>query len=159
RAVTPDAARRRADLRALARGVGAGLVAQGEGDLGARMARALAVQGRRGPALVVGTDVPELAPRHVAAALAGLRRARTVFGPAEDGGYWLVGVRGGAQGSLPPGALEHVRWSGPHALADSRASLPPGWPVLVLTERLADLDEGNDWTRFSARGGRIGVVG
>jgi glycosyltransferase A (GT-A) superfamily protein (DUF2064 family) len=94
---------------------------QGPGDLGARMAR-LFRSLPPGPALIVGGDIPGVTPAHVARAFATLGRQDAVFGPAEDGGYWLIGFRRTA--SLPAGALAGVRWSTAQALSDSIATLP-----------------------------------
>jgi rSAM/selenodomain-associated transferase 1 len=85
---------------------------QGRGNLGERMARAL---GQARNAVLVGCDIPGLGPADVAAAFRVLRRADAVFGPAEDGGYWLVGL--GRR--RPERPFANVRWSGPHALADT----------------------------------------
>ena len=65
---------------------------QGAGDLGRRMARVFATL-PPGPAVIVGSDIPALTPAHIAAAFGALGRAEAVFGPATDGGYWLVGLR------------------------------------------------------------------
>ena len=60
-------------------------LAQGGGDLGARMARPF-VSLPPGPVVLVGCDIPALKGRHVAAAFAALGRHQAVFGPARDGG-------------------------------------------------------------------------
>ena len=54
----------------------------------------------------------------IAEAFALLGRHDLVFGPAADGGFWLVGCR-----HRPPDFGE-VRWSSPHALEDTLANLP-----------------------------------
>lgn len=110
-------------------------VPQGSGDLGHRMARAL----RRfphAPALIVGSDVPDLSADHIARAFAALGRAEFVFGPATDGGFWLVGAR--APGRLPD-LFHGVRWSSPHALDDTLARL--GRRRVALLETLDDVDD------------------
>lgn len=94
---------------------------QGQGDLGARMARMLR-RAAPGPACVIGADIPGITRPEIARAFAALGDHDAVFGPAPDGGYWLVGLRHPAR--QPPGIFANVRWSGPHALADSIASLP-----------------------------------
>jgi uncharacterized protein len=66
---------------------------QGAGDLGARMERPLRVL-PPGPVLIVGSDIPGIGPAHVAGAFRMLETRDFVFGPAPDGGYWLVGARG-----------------------------------------------------------------
>ena len=68
---------------------------------------------------------------------------QAVFGPATDGGFWLVGVRNGA--SVPAGLFEGARWSGPQALADSLATL--GGRSVGFADRLADVDEAADLPR------------
>ena len=123
------------------------LIRQGDGDLGRRMARVF----KRlppGPALVVGSDVPELQPHHVAAALRALGRHDAVFGPATDGGYWLVGFRRSPR--LPQGLFENVRWSSADALADTLASLPRAMTVALLPV-LDDVDDAASYRRWLSR--------
>ena len=92
-------------------------VPQGRGDLGARMRR-LMIAALPGPVAVIGGDVPGITAGGIRDAFAMLGRCEAVFGPAEDGGYWLVGLarRGGR---VPPGLFAGVRWSTADALADS----------------------------------------
>ena len=87
-AVTPDQA-------ALGGGFGAPpcrMIAQGPGNLGARMGRVLRDL-PPGPVVIVGSDIPALDAAHVARAFALLGGHDWVFGPATDGGYWLIGAR------------------------------------------------------------------
>ena len=119
---------------------------QGDGDLGRRMARAMA-RFAGAPVAIVGSDIPALASHHVADAFAALRGNEAVFGPASDGGYWLVGLRDGADvGDLFVG----VRWSTEHALADTLANAK-GRRVRLL-EELDDVDDAVDLARIRARG-------
>ncbi|WP_420398404.1 TIGR04282 family arsenosugar biosynthesis glycosyltransferase [Nioella sp.] len=114
-------------------------IPQGTGDLGARMARLLALPG---PVLVIGSDIPGITRTHLARALHALSTADAVFGPAPDGGYWLIGQ--GAR-PAPRGSLHDVRWSGPHALKDSMETLKGRRVALVDT--LADVDGADDLSR------------
>jgi rSAM/selenodomain-associated transferase 1 len=128
-ALTPDrAARRRA-----------GAMPQGQGDLGARMRRALAAC-QPGPTVLVGSDIPELTAAHIAEAFVRLGRHDVVFGPANDGGFWLVGCR-----HRPPD-FGDVRWSSRHALADTLANLPKSLSV-GFAARLDDIDDGAAYRR------------
>ena len=106
-AITPDGAR--GPWRQ-----GLPTVPQGRGDLGQRMHRATS-RHKPGRVAIVGADIPDLRAEDVAAALRCLRGADACFGPAEDGGYWLVAL--GPRRPARPFA--RVRWSGPHALADT----------------------------------------
>jgi len=143
--VTPDAAARVRRVWKLP--AGAGLVAQGQGDLGARMGRALAR--RRGNSLLVGCDIPEMASAHLRACFATLGTHDAVFGPAGDGGFWAVGFR---HGGLVGGAFARVRWSGPHALADCLANLHHR--AAALGPILHDVDDRTDYISWRRRAGR-----
>jgi len=116
---------------------------QGQGDLGARMARALGLAGP-GPVLVVGADVPGLDRRRIAAALKALCGRDAVLGPATDGGYWLIGRRAGAR-PLPESLFRGVRWSSPNALEDTVATL--GGLRIGWAETLDDVDTADDLAR------------
>lgn len=110
---------------------------QGDGDLGQRMANCLMRFGPH-PALIVGSDIPDIDRRHVAAAFKALRRNELVFGPSDDGGYWLVGA---AQGARIGNLFADVRWSTEHTLTDTLANVRSGVRVAML-EPLADIDDG-----------------
>ncbi len=111
---------------------------QGRGDLGARMARLLRTA--PGPVCLIGSDIPGVLPRHIAGAFARLGAHDAVFGPATDGGFWLVGATHPRR--LPRGLFTGVRWSGEHALSDSRATLA-GHRV-ALADTLRDVDGAAD---------------
>ena len=112
--------------------------AQGSGDLGQRMGRVMKCL-PPGPAIIVGSDIPGLLPAHIAHAFQLLGSHDAVFGPANDGGYYLVGLK-----RVPkmPDPFTNVRWSGPEALADTVANLA-GQPVAFI-EGLADIDTVED---------------
>jgi len=121
-------------------------LAQGDGDLGARMARAFAAPGS-GRVAIVGSDVPDVRPRHIAEAFACLDAHDAVFGPASDGGYWLIGLR------RPAGAAElfrNVRWSSEHALSDTLANLGADQSAAFL-EMLDDIDDRAAYQRWRRR--------
>ncbi len=129
-ALTPDRARIRLPWP-VAR------VGQGQGALGRRMARVCQAH-PHGRVAIVGCDIPDLGAEDVAAAFRALGRAEAVFGPARDGGYWLVGL-----GPRRPGRpFAAVRWSCPHALADTLANFTGRRVALLRT--LADVDTAAD---------------
>ncbi|MCW5772687.1 MAG: TIGR04282 family arsenosugar biosynthesis glycosyltransferase [Rhodospirillaceae bacterium] len=129
------------------------IVPQGAGDLGVRMARALR-QVPPGPAVLIGSDIPGIAPAHIRRAFAALGGCDAVFGPAEDGGYWLVGQR---RLRPLPGLFRAVRWSSPQALADTLANLRPGQSHRLVA-RLADVDDGASYRRIGSPLPRVGVT-
>jgi uncharacterized protein len=142
-ALTPDgAARGKRPWRAAALWRG-----QGGGDLGQRMARVFRTL-PPGPTVIIGSDVPAITPAHLAAAFRALGGNEAVFGPALDGGYWLVGLR--RRPRLPHGLFERVRWSSEHALADTLAGLPRSMTVALL-ERLEDVDDAAAYRRWLNR--------
>ncbi len=109
-AVTPDGARFR--LPGWGLPIRVRYIGQGPGDLGQRMSRAL---GRYRRVALMGCDIPRAGAADVQAAFRALGTADAVFGPAEDGGYWLI-----ALGPRRPGDLFGAsRWSTEHALADT----------------------------------------
>ncbi|WP_299047593.1 TIGR04282 family arsenosugar biosynthesis glycosyltransferase [uncultured Tateyamaria sp.] len=111
---------------------------QGPGNLGDRMIRMMRQAG--GAVCVIGADIPEVDRIRVARAFAALGNHDAVFGPAPDGGYWLIGVKSGSK--LACSALDGVRWSTEHALADSRTAL--GYRRIALVDTLADIDTVDD---------------
>ncbi len=114
-------------------------IPQGPGDLGARMARVMRSR-PPGPVCIVGGDIPGITPAHIVRAFAALGRNDAVFGPAPDGGYWLVGMK--RIRAVPASFLQDVRWSTEHALAESRATLPDS--RIGLVDTLRDVDTADD---------------
>jgi uncharacterized protein len=127
---------------------GIDVVPQGAGDLGRRMRRAIAAA-PPGPVVLIGGDIPAIEAGHIAAAFRLLGNCDLVFGPAVDGGFWLVGAR---RRPRLPLLFEQVRWSGPYALADTLAGLPRGVAV-GFVGTLEDLDNGAGYSRLRPRRG------
>ncbi len=141
-AVTPDR-RARTSWRCP---YGVDQIPQGLGDLGRRMTRVFE-RDRSRPSVIVGSDIPDIEPAHIANAFAALARDDAVFGPSPDGGYWLVGVR---DIRLLPGLFGGVRWSSANALADTLANID-GRRRVALIDTLADIDDGAALARRRAR--------
>ena len=110
---------------------------------------AFSIARRRDPLLIVGTDVPGIRPAHIAEAFRLLGRHDAVLGPATDGGYWLVGLRRRPRVLRP---FANVRWSSPHALADTLANLEGRTVAFVAT--LSDVDSASDLRLNAASLGR-----
>jgi rSAM/selenodomain-associated transferase 1 len=133
-AVTPDRAHVRLPT-------GVRRIAQGHGDLGRRMAAAL---GRYCRVVLMGCDIPEAGAADVRAAFRDLGTADAVFGPAADGGYWLI-----ALGPRRPADLFGAsRWSTEHALADTLQQFRHLRVGFIRC--LPDVDTGADYRRYLA---------
>jgi hypothetical protein len=124
-------------------------LAQGIGDLGQRMQR-LFERLPPGPVIIVGSDIPAIAPALIAEAFALLKRSDAVFGKARDGGYWLIGLKRSPRLLAP---FASVRWSSPHALADTLASL--GGRRIAFAAELGDVDTRADYRSLSALAERL----
>ena len=140
--VTPDKALRHPAWQNIARVQG-----QGAGDLGQRMKQPFRLL-PPGPIVLVGSDIPAMTPRHIARAFALLGHHDFVFGPASDGGYWLIGAR--RMRPLPRLLFDKVRWSTAHALADTLATIPEEHAV-GMADTLDDVDDARDLERLTAR--------
>jgi glycosyltransferase A (GT-A) superfamily protein (DUF2064 family) len=97
----------------------------------------------QGPLIIVGTDIPFIKGEIIAEAFRQLRRADAIFGCAEDGGYWLVGLRRRAKRLAP---FKNVRWSSPHALTDTLKNLCSYRIAFAAT--LFDIDTETDYRRY-----------
>ncbi|SLM28363.1 Glycosyl transferase, group 2 family protein (modular protein) [Desulfamplus magnetovallimortis] len=79
---------------------------QAFGDLGAKMFSAFSEAFKLGAQRVVliGTDLPDLSVHHLCEAFDALKQYDIVLGPAQDGGYWLVGM------SRPYNLFSNIPW-------------------------------------------------
>ena len=114
---------------------------QARGDLGVRMETALRAL-PQGSIVLIGSDIPGVSRSDIRHAFRGLRRSDVVFGPAEDGGFWLVGL---ANSRVAPDLFKDIRWSTKHALADCIRNLvrPPSFTAMKC-----DVDNGEAYDRW-----------
>ncbi|MBL0718834.1 TIGR04282 family arsenosugar biosynthesis glycosyltransferase [Piscinibacter sp. Jin2] len=143
--VTPDADHPAVQRQAARPGLRLSL--QGEGDLGARMARALdrALAGGAAGAVLIGTDAPALDAARLRAAAQALAQADAVTVPAHDGGYALIGLRRPA-----PALFEGMAWSTAGVLAATRARAAAAGLRLAELAPLHDIDEPADLVHLPA---------
>jgi rSAM/selenodomain-associated transferase 1 len=117
---------------------------QAEGDLGVRLAAACAagLEAPEDAVVLVGTDCPDLRPRHLAAAFMALADHDVVVGPSHDGGYWLIGL------ARPlPALFEDIPWGGPEVLARTLERAHHARLRVATLETLSDLDTPADLVR------------
>ena len=139
--------------RGLPRLAGLPCIDQGEGDLGARMVRCLDRFAPR-PRILFGADIPGIDAGVIGRAFDLLRQSDLLFGPAEDGGFWLVGQRGPARHG---GLFDHVPWSCPDTLATTLGNVP-GHRRVALAETLADVDDGAAYRAWKGRQRELSLV-
>ena len=124
---------------------------QVDGDLGQRMAAAVATVHDRtkGPVLVIGTDAPTLRPTHLRAAVAVVERGAVAIGPALDGGYYLIGLPGPVPEAF---AIPPDLWGGSEVLAATRRVLEAHGHTVESLGALRDLDTPADAQAFLREG-------
>lgn len=90
------------------------------------------------PLVVIGTDIPLLSTSHLHAAIGALESGTdVVLGPAEDGGYYLVGLPR-ARPTLF--GLEQSLWGGPSVLDETVKRAQAAGLSVRLLDPLRDLD-------------------
>jgi len=114
------------------------IVRQQQGaDLGERLlwaVKAAKAEGAQG-IVIVGTDCPDLSPEILQLAWQGLTNAGVVFGPAEDGGYYLIGLHDAHE------RLFHgIDWGTEQVLAQSLARCRQAGLSVAILPRLNDVD-------------------
>jgi len=119
-------------------GDGPALVDQGGGGLGDRLLRAAGP-----PVILIGADIPGLHASHLRDAAAALRDAPAVIGPAEDGGYYLLGLR-----TPMPFLFDAVPWGTDEVFTLTMERLAGRGIVPALLPALADLDRPEDLARW-----------
>jgi rSAM/selenodomain-associated transferase 2/rSAM/selenodomain-associated transferase 1 len=122
---------------------------QGRGDLGERMARAIADSFQSGGerVVLVGTDCPRLTGVLVQRALELLKSNDLVLGPASDGGYYLIGVR-----RIVPQLFSEILWGTSEVLEKTLRIADKMQLRVFLLEPLDDVDRPEDlpvWEKFA----------
>lgn len=107
---------------------------QVSGSLSPRLA---AVFATRGPTIVIGTDSPQIRTADIANAFKHMDDKTVVFGPASDGGFWLIGLLGPA----PTGLFDNIRWSHDKTLEDMERNCAAHGYKLHHLRTLTDIDD------------------
>jgi uncharacterized protein len=121
---------------------------QAEGDLGMRMHATIATLLGEGASAVVliGSDLPTLPPPHLLDAFAVLEAGSdVVFGPAEDGGYYLVGMT-----RPTPAVFDGIEWGDPGTWAATEAAVTRAQLTMGRVSPWYDVDRPDDLSRLAA---------
>lgn len=121
-------------------------VAQVSGSLTPRLAACFA---RKGPTIVIGTDSPQIRSQDISAALKALKSCQVVFGPAKDGGFWLIG----ANGPLPESVFDNVAWSTERTLEDVIENIPGRVETLRTLNDIDLIEDLRAYRRLNSRFG------
>ncbi|WP_339522449.1 TIGR04282 family arsenosugar biosynthesis glycosyltransferase [Pseudomonas sp. EA_35y_Pfl2_R111] len=135
-----------AGLQQLAQNLGWTLVEQPAGDLGERMRRIATLGLAESDAVIlIGNDCPALDGSYLQAACDALQKQPVVIGPAEDGGYVLLGLR-----RMTASLFSDMPWGTERVFAITLQRLQQlGWRPALLTT-LWDVDRPEDLSRLAA---------
>lgn len=129
------------DANAFGRWLGSDLIyePQVEGDLTDRLLAAI----DPAPVIFLGSDTPDLSASHLNAAIDALQKSDVVIGPADDGGYYLIGI------AKPyPFLFQNMRWSTEHVMPDTLDRLRQHKIGFEILETLHDCDRPEDLDRW-----------
>lgn len=114
-------------------------------DLGGRLKHAVSRAFSRGPrsVLIIGSDLPSLNPPLLDKAFGLMQSSPVILGPAEDGGYYLLGLR-----EPHISIFEDIEWSQPTVLAQTVAKLQLLRIDYQMLPRRMDLDTPDDLLRL-----------
>ena len=119
---------------------------QGSGGLGQRMETALHEGFSAGAkaVVVIGTDIPGITARIIDSAYDSLGRSDVVFGPAADGGYYLIGLHQSSAARALPHVFTDIPWGTNRVMALSQEKAAGLGLSVSLTPFLADVDRPDD---------------
>jgi uncharacterized protein len=121
---------------------------QAKGDLGEKMAQAFQDLFNQGyeKVLIIGSDCLDLRPRHLESAFRALSIDDFVVGPADDGGYYLLGMR-----TFEPSLFENKNWSTETVLSSTLEDIQRLDKTAYHLPQLSDVDVESDLVAALAR--------
>lgn len=129
---------------------------QGGGDLGVRLERAFADAFAAGArrVVVIGSDCPEVRTADIRDAWQALAGADVALGPAQDGGYWLIGLA-----QPQPRLFTDLPWSTADVFRQTVERARALGLRVARLRQLADVDTAADWQAFQAGYGPTASAG
>ncbi|MFY0696764.1 MAG: TIGR04282 family arsenosugar biosynthesis glycosyltransferase [Balneola sp.] len=118
-----------------------------DGDLGEKMNHAFEDSFKNGcnKMVLIGSDCPTLTGEIMEEAFAKLDENDVVFGPSEDGGYYLIGMS-----SYKPEVLEGIDWSTERVMEQTVLRAQENEIKLAKLQVLNDIDNEQDWNEYLA---------
>ncbi len=131
---------------------------QSPGDLGHRMESAAneAFGGGAEAVVIIGTDCPSINEAILETAFEALKNSDVVFGPAADGGYYLVGLN-----KPTPSIFRNIPWGGEKVLDESLSAAREAGLRVQLLDVLPDVDLPEDLPAANdqlSRGETVSVI-
>ncbi|MEQ9091041.1 MAG: TIGR04282 family arsenosugar biosynthesis glycosyltransferase [Balneola sp.] len=119
-----------------------------DGDLGEKMKNAFEDSFKNGcnKMVLIGSDCPTLTSKIMGEAFAKLDDNDVVFGPSEDGGYYLIGMS-----SYKPEVLEGIDWSTERVMEQTELKAQENGIKLAKLQVLNDIDNEHDWNEYLAK--------
>ena len=110
-------------------------------DLGERMKNAFKKGFENGyeRIVLIGSDLPDIAANHIYSGLEKLKQYDAVFGPAEDGGYYLIGLS-----KMQNCVFDNKPWSETNLLQDTINELKENQVSFTTLSTLNDIDTFED---------------
>ncbi|MFT7387448.1 MAG: rSAM/selenodomain-associated transferase 1 [Candidatus Endobugula sp.] len=117
------------------------IYSQPQGDLGSRMAHAVRSAFSRGilGVFLVGTDCPFIDENYLLQAIQQLEKNDVVLGPANDGGYVLMGLK-----KYHPALFDNISWGTSTVLEDTKRAINEVAFSSHLLSSLSDIDVPDD---------------
>ena len=113
-------------------------------DLGQRMLHTFeSALAASSACILIGSDCPDIDAAYVDSAIEALTRADVVFGPAEDGGCGLVGMK-----RPIPEIFAESKWGDAKVLERALERAAGAGVSVALLDEIYDVDELADWQRF-----------
>ena len=118
---------------------------QCRGNLGARQYDAIrrAVKAGFRKAVIIGSDCPTIVASDIETAFQALEHTDVVIGPAEDGGYYLIGARRPVQS-----IFDGISWSTEKVMTETTARVEEAGLTLTLLDVKSDIDSYDDLERY-----------
>lgn len=120
------------------------LVQQGN-DLGERMVNAFqsAFEKKYESVVIIGSDCPEISPEILTEAFEQLKNHDVVIGPAEDNGYYLLGMK-----KLHAELFQNINWSTSEVFPQTKKIATDLNLSVAILKVLSDIDTEEDLKKF-----------
>ena len=107
---------------------------QGPGDIGEKMWRIFSKNPKK--TIIIGSDIPDISSKIIFKAWKKLYSSNIVFGPAEDGGFWLIGI---SQSKKVKGLFNNIIWSKQNTLEQVKNNIHSSKKISYV-DTLKDID-------------------